>query len=100
MTAYAACLRISEVAHLKTTDIDSQRMVIRVNQGKNRRGRFVMLSTRLLEILRTYWLNAHLATGFFPARSPDTRFPLPRSGSHATGHGSAPASRSRLRRMS
>ena len=53
MTAYAAGLRVSEVVHLKVTDIDSQRMVIRVNQGKNRKDRYVMLSPRLLEILRT-----------------------------------------------
>ncbi|MFL9912078.1 tyrosine-type recombinase/integrase [Paraburkholderia sp. RL17-337-BIB-A] len=70
MTAYAAGLRISEVAHLKTTDIDSQRMVIRVNQGKNRRDRFVMLSPRLLEILRTYWLNAHPRDWLFPGDVP------------------------------
>lgn len=70
MTAYAAGLRISEVAHLKTTDIDSQRMVIRVNQGKNRRDRFVMLSPRLLEILRTYWLNAHPRDWLFPGDIP------------------------------
>jgi integrase len=41
--------------HLKVTDIDSQRMVIRVNQGKNRKDRYVMLSPRLLEILRYRW---------------------------------------------
>ena len=52
MSAYAAGLRVSEVVHLKVTDIDSQRMVIRVNQGKNRKDRYVMLSPRLLEILR------------------------------------------------
>jgi integrase/recombinase XerD len=54
MTAYAAGLRVSEVVHLKVTDIDSQRKVIRVNQGKNRKDRYVMLSPRLLEILRLY----------------------------------------------
>ncbi|MFL9937498.1 phage integrase N-terminal SAM-like domain-containing protein, partial [Paraburkholderia sp. RL18-103-BIB-C] len=59
MTAYAAGLRVSEVVHLKITDIDSQRMVIRVNQGKNRKDRYVMLSPRLLEILRAYWHEAH-----------------------------------------
>jgi integrase/recombinase XerD len=52
MTAYAAGLRVSEAVHLKVTDVDSQRMVIRVNQGKNRKDRYVMLSPRLLEILR------------------------------------------------
>ncbi|MFC0694161.1 tyrosine-type recombinase/integrase [Paraburkholderia humisilvae] len=51
MTAYAAGLRVSEVVHLKVTDIDSRRMVIRVSQGKNHKDRYVMLSPRLLEIL-------------------------------------------------
>jgi len=70
MTAYAAGLRISEVAHLKASDIDSQRMVIRVNQGKGRRDRFVMLSPRLLDILRTYWLDAHPRDWLFPGDIP------------------------------
>jgi site-specific recombinase XerD len=70
MTAYAAGLRISEVAHLKATDIDSQRMVIRVNQGKNRKDRYVMLSPRLLEILRAYWHDAHPRDWLFPGDIP------------------------------
>ena len=47
MTAYAAGLRVSETVHLKVTDIDSQRMVIRVEQGKCAKNRYVMLSPRL-----------------------------------------------------
>lgn len=70
MTAYAAGLRVSEVVHLKVTDIDSQRMVIRVNQGKNRKDRYVMLSPRLLEILRRYWHEAHPRDWLFPGDIP------------------------------
>jgi integrase/recombinase XerD len=70
MSAYAAGLRVSEVVHLKVTDIDSQRMVIRVNQGKNRKDRYVMLSPRLLEILRLYWHDAHPREWLFPGDIP------------------------------
>jgi integrase/recombinase XerD len=52
---YAAGLRVSEAICLKVTDIDSQRMVIRVEQGKGRIDRYVMLSTKLLQILRDWW---------------------------------------------
>jgi hypothetical protein len=55
MTCYGAGLRVSEAAALKVSDIDSQRMLIRVEQGKGRKVRYVMLSPRLLDVLCRYW---------------------------------------------
>jgi site-specific recombinase XerD len=68
--AYAAGLRVSEAAHLRVGDIDSQRMVVRVDQGKGRKDRYVMLSPRLLEVLREYWQVARPKTWLFPGDSP------------------------------
>jgi integrase/recombinase XerD len=53
--AYGAGLRVSEVTHLKVDDIDSTRMLIRVEQGKGRKDRNAMLSPHLLELLRLWW---------------------------------------------
>jgi len=64
--AYAAGLRISEATHLKVTDIDSQRMMLRVDQGKGKKDRYVMLSPRLLEELRAYWKVVHPKLWLFP----------------------------------
>jgi site-specific recombinase XerD len=69
--AYAAGLRVSEATHLKVGDIDSQRMVIRVEQGKGQKDRYVMLSARLLEELRAYWKRARPAAAWlFPGDVP------------------------------
>jgi site-specific recombinase XerD len=57
-TAYAAGLRISEVLAFRVDDIDRQRMVIRIRQAKGSKDRYVMLSPRLLTLLREYW-KAH-----------------------------------------
>ena len=53
--AYATGLRVNEVVHLKVGDIDSQRMTLRVEQGKGQKDRFAMLSPLLLERLRVWW---------------------------------------------
>jgi integrase/recombinase XerD len=65
-SCYAAGLRISEAVHLKIGDIDSQRMVIRVAQGKGHKDRYVMLSPRLLDTLRGYWRIARPKEWLFP----------------------------------
>ncbi len=74
--AYGAGLRASEVVSLKLADIDSKRMVIRVEQGKGRKDRYAMLSEPLLHLLRAWWLVAHergvmLPGGWlFPGQNP------------------------------
>jgi len=76
-TCYAAGLRISEAVRLKPTAIDSQRMVIRVEQGKGQRDRYVMLSPKLLEILRKWWRLEKPHPWLFPGDIPG--YPLSRS---------------------
>jgi integrase/recombinase XerD len=70
MTAYAAGLRVSEVVSLRVDDIDSQRMVIRIRQAKGRKDRYVMLSPRLLTLLREYWRVVRPAEWLFPGGIP------------------------------
>jgi integrase/recombinase XerD len=65
---YAAGLRVSEAVRLKPAAIDSQRMVIRVEAGKGRKDRYVMLSPRLLDLLRDYWKTARPKEWLFPGR--------------------------------
>jgi site-specific recombinase XerD len=67
---YATGLRVSEAVRLTPASIDSKRMVIRVEQGKGRKDRYVMLSPRLLDMLRDYWKRTHPAEWLFPGRQP------------------------------
>jgi integrase/recombinase XerD len=67
---YATGLRISEAVRLKPTAIDSQRMVIRVDQGKGRKDRYVMLPPKLLAMLRDYWKRTHPGEWLFPGDRP------------------------------
>ena len=59
--AYGAGLRVSEVVALKVSDIDSERMLLRIEQGKGRKDRFAMLSPLLLELLRDWYRIARPA---------------------------------------
>jgi len=70
-TCYAAGLRISEAVHLTIPAIDSQRMVLRVEQGKGQKDRYVMLSSKLLEILREWWRLSRPRHWLFPGDRPD-----------------------------
>jgi len=70
MTIYAGGLRVAEVTHLRVSDIDSQRQVISVRQGKGRKDRQVMLSPKLLEVLRIYWKSYRPMVWLFPGESP------------------------------
>ncbi|HEY5609640.1 MAG TPA: site-specific integrase [Thermoanaerobaculia bacterium] len=70
MTAYATGVRVDEVRHLRIRDIDSQRMMIRVEQGKGQKDRYVTLSPRLLEILREYWRAVRPPEFLFPSLNP------------------------------
>jgi integrase/recombinase XerD len=86
---YAAGLRISEAISLKPTDIDSQRMMIRVEQGKGQKDRYVMLSEQLLKILREWYRFARPTVWMFPGVIP---------GSHITREGVSDACELGLKR--
>jgi site-specific recombinase XerD len=68
LTAYAAGLRVSEVVALQLSDIDAERGVLRVRQGKGARDRTTLLSPRLLEALRAYWRHERPEPWLFPSR--------------------------------
>jgi integrase/recombinase XerD len=70
MTCYAAGLRLGEVCPLQVTDIDSARKVIHVRSGKGGHERLTLLSPRLLEVLRSYWLLARPSVWLFPGATP------------------------------
>jgi len=69
-TAYAAGLRVGEVARLKVASIDSKRMLIHIENGKGGRDRYAMLSPRLLKILRAYWKRVQPGLWLFPGQDP------------------------------
>jgi len=76
-TCYAAGLRISEAVRLTSAAIDSQRMVLRIEQGKGQKDRYVMLSPKLLEILRDWWRVSRPKHWLFPGDRPD--YPITRN---------------------
>lgn len=71
MTAYSAGLGVKETAHLKVTNIDSQRMTIRVEQGKGNKDRYTLLSETLLVKLREYYMQYHPKVWLFPGQQSD-----------------------------
>jgi site-specific recombinase XerD len=68
MTIYSGGLRLSESLNLKVSDIDSQRMMIRVCQGKGNKDRYTLLGKRALEVLRVYWKRYRPKELLFPSR--------------------------------
>jgi len=67
MVIYSGGLRVSEASHLRVQDIDSSRMLIRVEQGKGNKDRYTLLSAQLLEKLRKYWLTCRPKPWLFPS---------------------------------
>ena len=70
-TIYGTGMRVSEAVHLRAIDIDSQRMMIRIEQGKGGKDRYVQLSPKLLELLRSYWRKVRPREWLFPGQAPD-----------------------------
>jgi len=71
MLIYSSGLRLREASHLKVSDIDSKRMVLRIRQGKGRKDRYTLLSTLALEVLRKYWRHCRPKEWLFPGRLSD-----------------------------
>jgi integrase/recombinase XerD len=71
MACYSAGLRVSEAVHLKAIDIDSQRMQIRVEQGKGKKDRYTLLAITLRDGLRAYWKMYRPQPWLFPGRNPE-----------------------------
>ncbi len=76
MTTYAAGLRVSEVVRLRLTDIESERLLLRVEQGKGRKDRSTLLSTRLLTELRAYWQCYRPRPWLFTGLDPHVPMPI------------------------
>ena len=68
-TAYATGLRVKELVHVKLTDLDAARGMLRVEQGKGAKDRYTLLSPNLVEELRTYWRRARPPVWLFPGRT-------------------------------
>ncbi|MGH8648630.1 MAG: tyrosine-type recombinase/integrase, partial [Burkholderiales bacterium] len=85
MATYGGGLRLQEVCHLKLCDIDSDRMTLRVEQGKGAKDRYTLLSARLLNELRRYWMACRPRLWLFPSpRDPEQ--PLSKHTAHRIYH--------------
>jgi integrase/recombinase XerD len=91
MTIYEAGLRVSEVINLRVTDIDRQRQLIFIRQGKGHKDRQPMLSPKLLEILQLYWKRYRRMTWLFPGQCPERPITKPRSGASASRRAPTPS---------
>ena len=76
MTAYSAGLRVGELVRLQIKDLHSERLLIRVNQGKGRKDRYTLLSPRLLDELRDYWRLFRPQPWLFLGRDPSRPYPV------------------------
>ena len=89
--AYGAGLRVSEVVALKVSDVDSERMLLRIEQGKGSKDRFAMLSPQLLELLRDWWRIERPRGWLFPGQNPVNHLTTRQLNRvvHATAHAAA-----------